>query len=100
MDSSKERKKRKRENDRDRQRKWRAEKQLALVKNRLAVQLHRSGIKHAGTRGKYKIGIRNRTRLRLRYIRATDVQRIGEQLKTNNKHRITQKQKTRKKLVS
>ena len=85
MDSRKERKKRKRENDRDRQRKWRAEKQLALVKNRLAVQLHRSGIKHAGTRGKYKIGIRNRTRWRLRYSgRATVVQRIGEQLKTNN----------------
>ncbi len=64
MDTSAERKKRKRENTRDvadRVRKCRAKKKklkedllIKNYKNREAVRKHRSGIKHAGTRGKYK----------------------------------------------
>ena len=64
MDTSAERKKRKRENNRDvadRVRKCRAKKKklkedllIKNYKNREAVRKHRSGIKHAGTRGKYK----------------------------------------------
>ena len=62
MDTSAERKKRKRENNsKDRVRKCRAKKKklkedllIKNYKNREAVRKHRSGIKHAGTRGKYK----------------------------------------------
>lgn len=68
MDTTETKKKRKREKDRARQRKCRAKKRkmkedlqklkkdllIKNYKNRVAVRKHRSGIKHAGTRGKYK----------------------------------------------
>ena len=68
MDTTEDKKKRKREKDRVYQRKCRAKKKrlkedlkklkvdllLKNYKNRAAVRKHRSGIKHAGTRGKYK----------------------------------------------
>ena len=68
MDTIEAKKKRKREQDRESQRRCRAKKKklkeelkkikedllIKNYKNRQAVRKHRSAIKHAGTRGKYK----------------------------------------------
>ena len=97
MDTTEAKKKRKRERDRDRQRKCRAKKRkikedllIKNYKNRAAVRKHRSGIKHAGTKGKYKPRIISPTadKREMKKIRYTD-KNIIHHPKRNTKANLT-----------